>query len=82
MKSYIKLCIGMALCGSEPKQPPRLGNVYRHILAAAVRSAERDLRMGVALCCDELKQSRPARHHGAREALLPTGVKNGRYGTE
>ena len=44
---------GVALRCSEPKQPPRLGKVYRPALAAAVHVAEMILRLGVALRCSE-----------------------------
>jgi hypothetical protein len=45
------LRIGVALRCSEPKQPPRLGIVFRPAFAAAVHEAEQILLIGVALRC-------------------------------
>ena len=51
----IILRLGVALRCSEPKQPPRLGKVYRTSFAVVVHVAEYALRLGVALRCSEPK---------------------------
>ena len=47
------LRIGVALPCREPKQPPRLGQVYRPAIAVAVHDAEIMLRLGITLRCRE-----------------------------
>ena len=50
------LRLGVALRCSKPKQPPRLGNVFRPTFTVVVHASEIVLRLGVALRCGELKQ--------------------------
>ena len=49
-------CIGVALCCSERKQPPRLSKVRGSYRSVAVHSTELSLGSGVALHCGKLEQ--------------------------
>ena len=50
----ITLRVGVALRCHQPKQPPRLGKVFRPTLAVVVHATKITLRPGVALRCGEL----------------------------